>query len=82
MDFINYVVDESTPLELMPFIRSYAPHRPQPARRDLLETEYQMWETTGTLTMKGLVSQCGYDYDEEIKRMRELVKEDKDNEDI
>ncbi len=79
MDFIDYVVDETTPQELMPFIRAYAPHRAQPARRDLLETEYEMWETSGLLSMKVLVADCGYDYEDELKRMREAIKADNDD---
>ena len=81
MDFIDYVIDESTPLELIPFIKAYAPHRPQPARRDLLEVEYEMWETTGHCTLKGLVAQAGFNYDDEIERMRNAIDEDNENED-
>ena len=76
MDFIDYVIDESTPLELIPFIRCYAPHKNPPARQELMETQYQMWETTGTLTVKGLVAQAGYNYEEEIERMRNAIDED------
>ena len=76
MDFIDYIVDESTPLELIPFIKAYAPHRAQPARRDLLEVEYEMWETTGHCTLKGLVAQAGFNYEDEIERMRAMIKED------
>ena len=80
MDFIDYVVDESTPPELIPFIKCYAPHHSIPSRAELLETQYQMWETSGTLTLKGLVAQAGYSYEDEIERMRNAIDEDENEE--
>ena len=70
MDFIDYVVDESTPLELIPFIRCYAPHKNPPCKQELMETQYQMWETTGHCTLKGLALDAGYDSDDYITQLR------------
>jgi len=80
LDFIDYVIDESTPPELIPFIKSYAPHRQCPSRAELLETQYQMWQVTGHCTMKALTLQAGYNYEDEIERIQNAIDEDNEEE--
>ena len=48
--------------------RCYSPHTPIPSRQELLENQYDI--PPAHCSLKGLTSQCGYEYDKEIKRRR------------
>ena len=47
--------------------QAYRPHTPVPSRQELLENQY---EQSNHCSLKGLTSQCGYEYDIEIKKRR------------
>ena len=46
----------------------YRSHTPIPSRQELLENQYDI--PPAHCSLKGLTSQCGYEYDKEIKRRR------------
>jgi hypothetical protein len=77
MDLKDIIIETDTHPYLMRMMRAYQDPGQIPARQDLLAAQYpddyELPQTTGWLTMKGLTKQIGIDYEQQLKEAQEAM---------
>ena len=63
MNLKDYEVNAHTHPFLIRLVHCYSEHQPMPSRQELLETQYELWNTEGHCTLRGLCEQVGVKYD-------------------
>ena len=70
----------------MRMIHAYQAPGNIPSRQEMLEAQYpddyQLPQTTGWLSFRSLVKQCGIDYDEQIRLAQEAMARAMDDSDL
>ena len=63
MDLKEFKVNHDTHPYLARLVHCYQSHGPIPTRQELLDAQYQLWETEGYCTLQSLCEQVGVKYD-------------------